>query len=778
MKPLRGISILNAAKRHLNYSLFIFHYSLLFMFYTNAQKQLIESSPTSRIWLSGKAGCGKTTAAAERVRYLLEYGDAWPQILIFTPGRSWSGVYQEILSKDGIRPHITTYNSYVQSCLRLFWPLVAEKSGCRSEAAFPMFLTIESAQIIMAKLIQPRRDAGYFSGLTASPSRVFNQVMVAMHKCAAAEIPFENYAAMMKESWGGDGALLPIFDQAQECGALFRRVCLENNLLDYSLQLEIFTRELLPHPVFRSWLKEQRLHFVFDNLEEEVPAAHHFVCEIADLCRSMLLIADQDGGYRGFMGCDPLSAETLREICPEKMEFGNSFVSSPAVRAMEQVITAPNLPNVDLTASPRTAFSFASGHHYPEMIKKAVSDVADLIKLQGVSPKDIVILAPLVSDVLYTEMERGLWEQGIRVYLHRPSRPLLNERITRSLLTLCQLVKPLPGTQVRLLDIVQMAQCFIEDLDPMRGQLIVGGMFRERKHDDPDPIVYDIKPFASLSDEKKQRIPAPVAERFELLRNWIESQRKNKAISPDRIVSQFFTDVLVREGFRTDPETNLGIRKVADSMAKYRTVLDYMERAGRADFQLDWVDYFRLVGLGMVNAKYYEEIYAQPEDSVLISLTSAFLSMNRSADYQIWLNVGAPRWWERFYGELTNDAVLSRFWPPDKKWDALTSAAYNDAYMMQQLSGLLRRCRVQVRAYASELSESGMEQKSKLLYLFSMLTRRFKFDKPSEPYPEVEFISELREEEEVYPGISDAPPIDRQLRDAGVVLFTDPEGGD
>lgn len=747
------------------------------MLFTDAQKQLINSSPDSCIWLGGKAGCGKTAAAAERVRFLLEYGEAWPQILIFTPGRSWSGIYQDLLSRDGIRPQVTTYNSYVQNCLRLFWPLIADESGYGRKAAFPMFLTIESAQIIMAKLIRPRRDAGYFNGLTSSPSRVFNQVMVALHKCAAAEIPFEKYAELMKESWGGDAALLPLFDQAQECGRLFRQVCLENNLLDYSLQLEVFTKQLLPHPVFRSWLKEQRIHFVFDNLEEEVPAAHHFVRDIAGLCRSMLLITDRDGGYRGFMGCDPLSAETLRDICPVKMEFTQSFVSSPAIQAMEQVITDPKTPNQDLPVSPRTAFSFASGHHYPEMIKKAVNDVADLIKIQGVAPKNIVILAPLVSDVLYTEMERGLWEQGIKVYLHRPSRPLLNERVTRSLLTLCQLVKPLPGTQVRLLDIVQMVQCFIKDLDPMRGQLIVGGMFRERKQDDQDPIAYDIRPFASLSDEKKQRIPALIAERFEFLRNWIEAQRKNKAISPDRIVSQFFTDVLVRDGFRTDAETNLGIRKVADSMAKYKAVLDYMETVGRADFQLDWTDYFTMVGLGMVNAKYYEEIYAQPEGSVLISLTSAFLSMNRIADYQIWLNVGAPRWWERFYGELTNDAVLSRFWPPEKKWDALTSGAYNDAHMVQQICGLLRRCRVQVRAYASELSEAGMEQKSKLLYLFSQLTRRFKFDKPSEPYPEVEFISELREEEAIYPGISDAPPIEQQLRDAGAFLFTD-AGGD
>ena len=747
------------------------------MIFTQEQKAVIEAGPAERIWFSGKAGCGKTTAAAARVCRLLENTDTWPQVLVLTPGRNYSEPYWELLSKDGLRPSVTSYNSFVQNCLKLFWPLIADKTEFGRKKNYPMFLTIEAAQIIMAKLIEPKLDAGYFSGLTASRSRVFNQVMLAMHKCAAAMIPFESYADIMKESWGGDGALYPVFDQTQECGRLFRDTCLRNNLLDYSLQLEVFNRHLLPHPVFRNWMSEQKYHLVFDNLEEEVPAAHHFVRELSETFSSLLLISDKDGGYRGFLGCDPVSAEELHDLCGTSVCLERSFVSSYPVQAMEEVIADPKLANSELSDSPRSAFSFAAGHHYPEMIKKAVNDVAGLIRLQGVPPKNIVILAPLVSDVLYTEMERGLREQGIKVYLHRPSRPLLNEPVTRSLLTLCQLVMPIPGTQVRMLDIVQMAQCFIEGLDPMRGQLIVGGMFRERKRDDPDPIEYDIRPFESLSDAKRERIPDHIAARFEILRKWIESERKNKALSPERIVSEFFRDVLVRDGFLTNQETNLGVSKAADSMMKFREVLDYLGTGeNKGDFKPGWEDYFRLVGLGMVNAKYYEELYAQPDDSVLISLTSAFLSMNRPVDYQIWLNVGAPRWWERFCGELTNDAVLSRHWVPEKKWDVLTASAYNDAYMIRQIRGLLRRCGKQVKAYASELSETGMEQKSKLLFLFSALARRFKFDKPTDPAPDIEFIPELREEEAFYPGVSDEPSIRDQLRDSGVIVGWDAEG--
>ena len=97
--------------------------------------------------------------------------------------------------------------------------------------------------------------------------------------------------------------------------------------------------------------------------------------------------------------------------------------------------------------------------------------------------------------------------------------------------------------------------------------------------------------------------------------------------------------------------------------------------------------------------------------------------------------------------------------------------------MTRQICGLLCRCRKQVKAYASELNEAGMEQRSRLLMLFASMTRRFKFDKPTEPVPDIEFIPELREEEAFYPGVSDQPPIGQVLRESGAVTGFDPEGG-
>lgn len=742
---------------------------------TPLQRQIIEAPLDARISLTGYAGCGKSTAAALRARYILEHDIQWPELMIFTPGRAYSAAYEDIISADGIQPAVTSCNSFTQRCLKLFWPIISDKAGTGHPNEYPMFLTIESAQIIMAKLIRERMDDGYFSALASSQSRVFNQVLVGMHKCAAAEIPYEKYAETLSGTWGGDPALLPVFQQALECGKLFREVCLKNDLLDYSLQTELFIKRLLPNPLFRKWVREQHFHVIFDNTEEEVPAAHRIIRELADSFRSLLLISDTDGGYRNFMGCDPISAGELSALCSESVEMNASFVCSPPISTLKRVIADPTPANADFAPGPRSAFSFSASATYPEMIKKAVSDTVELVNIKGVPPSEIVILAPLVSDVLYTSMEREFRDHGIKVYLRRPSRPLINESVTRALLTLCELVMPVGGISVRLLDIVQMMQTFIEGLDPMRGNLLVSRAFRPRAKHAPQVDEYDIKPFASFSDEARARIPAEIAERFEVLRRWIEQCRLQTDNSPEIIITHFFNEVLTREGFKHSEEINLGVRKAADSMEKFRVVLDYI--AGRApdttDQLPDWSDYFALIGLGMVSAQYYEEVYAQPQDSILVSLTSAYLPMNRPVTYQIWLNAGSPRWWERFYGELTNDIVLSQRWQSERKWDVLTASEYNDAHMNSQIRGLLCRCRKQVRVYASDRSESGMEQRSKLLTTFATLVRRFKAEKPSEPAPEVDPPLMLREEEAVYPGYSDEPSLDVQLRRSGVIIDWD-----
>ena len=52
----------------------------------------------------------------------------------------------------------------------------------------------------------------------------------------------------------GDPAQRRVYQDAQDCALRFREYCLQNNLLDFSLQLEVFSNILWPLDIVRDYL--------------------------------------------------------------------------------------------------------------------------------------------------------------------------------------------------------------------------------------------------------------------------------------------------------------------------------------------------------------------------------------------------------------------------------------------------------------------------------------------------------------------------------------------
>ena len=61
---------------------------------------------------------------------------------------------------------------------------------------------------------------------------------------------------------------------------------------------------------------------------------------------------------------------------------------------------------------------------YPQMIGWVVAEIVRLVQDEGVSPGEIAILSPFVSDALRFSLQRALSEHGIVCTTHRPSRAL------------------------------------------------------------------------------------------------------------------------------------------------------------------------------------------------------------------------------------------------------------------------------------------------------------------------------------------------------------------
>ena len=227
----------------------------------------------------------------------------------------------------------------------LFWPLAAETAGFSHPDQPPVFLTLETAQYFMARIVRPLMDEeGFFASVTIDRNRLYSQVLDNLNKAASVGFPCNEIGERLSEAWYGDPGQRRVYTDTQESANRFRRYCLEHNLLDFSLQMDIFWNSLWRIPQCRAYLTRHYRHLIYDNIEEDIPVAHDLLTEWLPECDSALIIYDDDGGYRRFLGADPDSALRLADFCNSHFVLTESFVTSPSIRALESAFTSKLLP--------------------------------------------------------------------------------------------------------------------------------------------------------------------------------------------------------------------------------------------------------------------------------------------------------------------------------------------------------------------------------------------------------------------------------------------------
>jgi len=292
---------------------------------TQNQIAVIEAEPSSKLFLAGRAGTGKSTVGVERLKYLLAQGVNGDEVLVLTPQRTLQEPYLEIIRSPersaGGEVTPATVGGLARRTCDLFWPLAADKAGFAHPDRPPVFLTLETAQYYMAHIVRPLLDQGYFESVTIDHNRLYAQIIDNLNKSAVVGFPYTEIGSRLDAAWIGDPGQRRIYTDAQDCATRFREFCLQNNLLDFSLQLEVFWRHLWPDPLVHGYLTKTYRHLIYDNLEEDGPHAHDLIRAWLPEFDSALLIYDENAGYRRFLGADIDTALALRELCDQQIRF-------------------------------------------------------------------------------------------------------------------------------------------------------------------------------------------------------------------------------------------------------------------------------------------------------------------------------------------------------------------------------------------------------------------------------------------------------------------------
>ena len=133
-----------------------------------------------------------------------------------------------------------TLGGLARRAMDLFWPLASAAAGFARPQDPPVFLTLETAQYYMSRQAERVDYYDGFQDLRISPPRLASQVLDNLNKSAVVGFPMDEIAERLKAAWDGPADQARIYDSAQSAARGFRDYCLAHNLLDFSLQTEIF----------------------------------------------------------------------------------------------------------------------------------------------------------------------------------------------------------------------------------------------------------------------------------------------------------------------------------------------------------------------------------------------------------------------------------------------------------------------------------------------------------------------------------------------------------
>ncbi len=704
---------------------------------TQAQAALAALPADQAVFLEGPAGTGKTTTGVARLLHLLAEGIPAAGILVMAPQRTLTLPYYDALRRTerdaGGEVTVLTMGGLARRMIDIFWPLIAEPAGFAMPNRRPTFLTLETAQYHMARVMRPLLDKGFFEAVTIDRNRLYSQVLDNLNKAAVVGFPHTEIGARLIEAWSGESSQRHIYEDAQASAEAFRAYCLANNLLDFSLQIDVFMKHLVHHDLCRSYMGRTYRHLIADNIEEDTPTTHDLLAAWLPAFASALLVYDHAAGYRRFLGADPETAYMLKALCGSHAAFEESHVAGADLHALADHIAQSLGQGAPQGAGdPRAALDFAylrdEEHHpdrpYPryhtEMLNRVAAEIAHLVHEAGTPPGEIVVLAPFLSDALRFSLRNRLAAWGVEARSHRPSRALRDEPATLCLLTLAALAHPDWRICPSAYEVAYALMQAIGGMDLVRAQLLASIVYRTKEG------APQLGSFDRLNEEAQMRITYVLGERYTHLRGWIRDYIAQEETYPlDHFLSRLFGEVLSQPGFAFHADFDAGgvAASVIESARKFRWV---MEAAPDVEVPLG-KEYLAMVQEGVIAAQYvarWED--PEPEEgAVFLAPAYTFLMRNRPAMYQFWLNVGSGGWWERLYQPLTHPYVLRRGWEGGP-WTDEDEMKTRHATLARVVRGLVRRCRGKVYLGLSELDEQGSAQQGPLLQAVSAMLRRLR----------------------------------------------------
>jgi hypothetical protein len=670
-------------------------------------------APTAgRLWIESPQGPIARQLMLHRLQGWLNQGVPPRQILVLLPQRDRREQYRSTLASSLKDPSkaaavgIQTYYGLASKAVRLLWPDVAAAAGFAHPLDPPVFLTYETAQYLMSQIVQPLLGEGFFEGMAMRPQRILSQLLDNLNKAAVNGYPMQEVGARLKSAWGGEREDLLTFDQVQVCIDRFRDHCLQHNLLDVSLAVDLFHRFLREREACAAYLAHYRFLAV-EGVEESVPVAQDFLAHQLSLSDSALMVYRRHGGFRVFLGVDPIGAARLQEGCDETLQIPSQ--DHPVDHLAEHIITdlddlsgdgSSQRPHAEIAA---TTVASIAARHRAGMIEAVAKTAVELVEAGAAEPGQIAIVAPYADGVLRFVLQQALRAKGIPFSVVRRFESLREEPLVRGALALAALAHDDWTMRPHSWDVAEGLSIAL-DLDPVRAAILGRAAYDRGKG--------ELRSIAQLSQgDLAERLTPGQMQGYEGLWSWLQRLRGGESMPLDHLLRRLFGEVLSRPDL--DPGDGTLFARFIASAEAFRKTAPALGLEGRQVGER----YAEMVSEGVVAAAYETPMAQAASDEVLIvAPVTTYLLDERQVRFQFWLDIGSIHWWAPPHQPLTNPHVLARDWPQGQTWtDRLDFGQRNDV-LGRLVRGLCARVTQTVYLCWSELEAAGEPQDSPLLH--------------------------------------------------------------
>lgn len=645
---------------------------------------------------SGPTGTGKTSLLFEKYIEISKQ-EKTDDSLVFLKNRSSILEWTNKLDLEIIGSlNIFTYFSFVQKEIRNYWTYLETFFPGGPVNIEPTFMNVETSHYIMSKYVEKHRvGKDIFEYLNATSSQIAVQLIDNLNQAAMNLLSFEELKECLLSWAGNDQERRLVFNEAVSIIRVFRKFCLENRILDYSLIIELFNKHLLDKNDYIDELSSKHSYLFIDNLEKTVPAAQKFYMNLLNnMSETYMAFNPEEKINRFFGGNADLAKEHFFPVS-KVIELDKSYTSSDEARNLGK-----SLYGAIFEGKAIEKCSFIKGEIESElrgdMLNKTAEKVVELIE-DGISPDEIALIAPNIDKVMEFTFERFFIKKGYSFFNMNRSKNLVDLPFSQALITLTLLTNLDWSEQITYSSLQQTISLILK-LDPIRSALLADEIF---KNNFRLPEIDNI--------EFRARIGFDFAERYKYLKDWIEEKQ-----CLDIELEYFFQMVFAELLAPLDPEYQdiLSCRQMIDSINNFKKVVKNFKELKEEEMGRHFID---MIFKGTLAA---EVLYNIPEDEQKIVLTSPykflFTPEIKSVKYLFWLDISSKNWLRSIAKELTNPYLLA----PQRKdfplWDDDIDQNFRKEQVLDYLRSILSKCTEGLYLADSYLNSRGWEQEGPL----------------------------------------------------------------